>query len=165
MSSIQHNLNQAKPLSSIQILMTLPNAGTTNDPMGNHLHLPLPIYGHYKVKMFGIWYAQSTTNPQQVIQFQSQQMKLKYPAISTSLSGSAQVAGAIQSMAYPTIISTQAHQIPSLSGDIDFEMIIAGELTIRLVDLLTGLPPLSFQQCLFTLSFEKVSGGMSENIF
>ena len=165
MSIIQHNISQSVPLSSIQILMTQANAGTTNDPQGQHLRIQLPIYGHYKVKMYGIWYAQSTTNPPQVVQFQSQQMKLKYPVVSTTLSGGNQVAGAIQSMAYPTIVSTQAHQIPSLSGDIDFEMIIAGELTIRLVDLLTGLPPISFQQCLFTLSFEKVSGGMSENIF
>jgi hypothetical protein len=126
-----------KSNSSVQILVTNPT---------NQL-LQLPLYGHFRARMFAIFY-HATATTVQYVQIRSGQMKFKYPAVN----------GTIQSLQYPTIISRTDNQIPSLSDSIEFEMVLNGNLEINIVDLVTGAAPATFQSLIFTLNLERLDG-------
>lgn len=143
------NINRGDGLSSIQIAL---NTASNN---GDFMRINLPVNGHYRIKIFGIWYAQSN-NTHHVVQIQSPQFKFKFPAITNT---------GMQSVQWPTFISTQAHQVSGLTQPLECEAQLNGILELKLVDLYTGADPANFQNAVFSISLQSIHGEVQQGLF
>lgn len=145
------NIAPSKPLSSIQIMVK------STGPQ----RLQLPINGHFRAKLFGVWF-HATGNTVQAVQLRSPQMKLKYPSIAVNTNGTP---GAIQSLGYPTFINITDNQLPSLASEINVELVVNGSFEIELIDLLTGVAPVNFVACIFSMNLEEIHGSVAQGSF